>query len=635
LPKQPIHQWWLERKNSLDAAQACIMAFESVDEDTETRQQIILDSNALYGHGTLDDYLGISMPAASLLGVNVIAPGVDTLVSEVTQHEPRPIVLTIGGDYKKRKRAEKLTSYLECKFREHNVWGLMRRSTKDAVNSGLGIPRAFEIGESGIIGYERIHPLNLLVDDRGAIDVAPQIFYARRAIDRTKLQALYPKRAEQLKDAPTADETYWHGYDSTADVVELIEAWRMASWRGNEDGRHMLVVQNCQPLVDEVYDRATPDMAFIRAIEPSGGFWGEVPVMRAAPAQLWLNSMWLRLQETQNLHAVVRCFVRPNSIQKTHLQNGIGQIVECTSDPTFMPTPAVPDRFEILIPMAKQWAFELLGVSELAATSRKPPGLDSEPAQRTYHEFETRRHVNFERDIENAICELARQTIRLERAIAERKKKQGKEHKVPYKTEGALESEDWFAIDLDDDCMSVQVRPASALPRSPSGKMKYLQEMQMQLNLPPDVFWRMVDDPDFEAVRAEYTASSEIIDKVLDRMLDGGEATVPEPYMDLDRAMLTCALKIQRAEVEEVSEENIQKLREFLVACQHRKKVMASRMAAMAAEVQAAMPAPAMPPGGPMPPGGNGAGAPGPPASPLPPGGGPMPPAGPPGPMPQ
>ena len=84
------------------------------------------------------------------------------------------------------------------------------------------------------------------------------------------------------------------------------------------------------------------DEVYARSLRDPEGFWGEMAVQRAAPAQLELNKLLARLQDSMHLHAVIRAFVQPGSLQTNHLQNDVGQIVEVSGPPpVFAPVPSM------------------------------------------------------------------------------------------------------------------------------------------------------------------------------------------------------------------------------------------------------------------------------------------------------
>jgi hypothetical protein len=73
-----------------------------------------------------------------------------------------------------------------------------------------------------------------------------------------------------------------------------------------------------------------------------------------------------------------------------------------------------------------------------------------------------------------------------------------------------------------------------------------------------------LDVPDLEAVRNRVVAPLELIHKRLSKMLYENVYIPPEPLMDLALALRESVLAIQRAELDDIPEERVDLLRQFL-----------------------------------------------------------------------
>ncbi len=562
----------------LELTTAVIEACDAADMATTLRQQQILDGLALYGTTADPGISGIArvLGLDEQGGVNVIASAVDTLVSEVTQNDTQPMVCTAGANPDEQARAKRLDKHIELLFDEHDVQSLMHSAARDAALAGLGCSRAYREGNA--VAFERIHPLSIICDDRTCVDVLPRELFLRRAVSRRHMMALWPKYEDAIEHAPPPREHYWYSLDDDADVVRVIEAWRLPSSRDAEDGRHVVCIPDVPPLVAHEYTRHRFPLPFVRAIDPLRGIWGEAPVQRAAPAQEELTELLVRLSEGLDLMAVPRVFLAAGSTCTAHLTNQVGTIVRYQgAPPIFLSPPVFPAELYAQIDRLKQWIYELMGVSQLSATSQKPVGLDSEPAQRTYHEFQTRRFVNFERSLERAACLLAEDAIEIEREIAE----DIGEYRVYWKGEDEISAADWRELDIDRDKLRVRVMPASALPRSPAGRMKALQDLAADGLVDRTTFYRHAPIAELQTVRDELCAPEDLIRKCLDRILETGDykKNAPDLTMDLARAVRLCQLRIQKAELQELPQERVDLLRRWLDDCQQMQEEIAAKAA--------------------------------------------------------
>ena len=625
-------RWWTVENQGMELSQAVVNAAHEVDEATVERQQAILENYCLYGDMGSSG-LGSaakSLPYARRLSHNIIANATDALVSEVTQTQPRPMAIPRGGTYSDQIKCRKLTTYWDAKFLSSRVREIAPQVVRDAVISGLGVMRAYEENEE--VHVERIFPLNLLVDDRNADDVMPRVIYLRRFIDRWFLQQLYPEQSDMIEHAEPPDPRYSYNYDSTQDLIEVIEAWHLPSRPSEEgeetDGRHVIAIREAV-LVEEDWRRDSFPLAFLRAVPSPRGFWGESLVRRAAPSQFELNKLLRRIQESQHLFAAPRIFVsRQSKIVKQHIQNRLGTIVEHDGPPpTFLTPPSMAGDVYQHIDRLSEWIFREMGVSEMSATSAKPVGLESGRALRIYNDVQSRRFINFERAFERLHVDLAHQIAYIERSLS----LEDPSHEVVFEAEnGRQETIPWREIDLEKDILHIQVFPASALPTTPAGKLQALEEMVAAGILDQETFYHLADIPDFDSIRDTVVAPVELLRKRFDMMLENGEYLGPEPYMDLTRGMRLCGLYVQKAELHGAPEERLELLRQWIPDAQ----AMIKRAAQMAAADAPPLPPPGpelMPPPGELPMGPEGMPPPMPGVPPgLPPEAGAMPPPMPP-----
>jgi hypothetical protein len=615
-------QWWTMEGRQL-SNQLCATT-DDINRATMSHQQRALDSYGIYGgEGTLStNAVARILPAAQRLGVNVTASAVDTLVAEVTRTPPAPMVVTRGGDWFEQRRAEDLSAFAGTVIDHQGGPLMLHQASADAVVAGLGCVRAYDGGEH--VELERIHPLSILVDDAQCVDVEPRELYIRRAIPRHHMMATYADRADDLEHAKTDSRGLWYAGRTDVDMLEVFEAWHLPSSLGADDGKHVIVCGDIEPLLDEQYERPRYPMAFIRCVPGRRGWWGESLVERAEPVQAELNKLLRRIQDSMHLHAVKRIYVQAGSVCKGHMQNKVGNIVEFTgaTPPVEAANPSMPRDVYNQVQDYKSEIYRIFGVSELGAAAQKPPGIEAAKALRYYHHYTTVRHRPFERSLRQAVCHLAEDIIETTRTIAER---EGAGFKVYYRTRQghAMAAKVWSKLSIDRDRLLYETKPVSALAESAPDQLQDLKELVHHGVIDEVQFLRMTKDPDFEALREELVAPEQNIRRMLYNIVESGEYEPPDPMMDLATARRVCLLTVQSCQVNEVPQERIDLLRRWwldIAGVEKRRDMMVANM--MAAEAPPPMGPPGMPPGGPMPPG---------PPGPMPPGAGPpmMPPGAP------
>ena len=561
------NRWWNAEVNTLAAD--TIGAARAVDTATSARRAQILEAYCLYGDETALPENVIELRAHPSVTRNVLALATDTVVSEVTQTKPRPMFVTIGGDWLEQERARKLTYFCDAEFDAANVHSLAEQAVRDAVIAGLGIlrPRIDPADPERVI-VERIFPPNFLVDDRGAVDVIPRSYFVRHLLDRWQLMSMYPDQAAEIEMAPTVDARAWYvdGPRST-DVIEVIEAIHLPSGPGADDGRHVLVIETAV-LADQPYTYDEPPFCFIRAVKPLRRFWGLSLVQRAAPTQTELNRVLRRWNESLRLNATAMWFLnRQSRVVKAHMVNGIGSIIEHDGPPPQQFTPAIMHpQVAAYIEQLEQRVFRLMGASELAATSLKPAGLNSGRALQVYNDVQSRRFISLERQYEGLYVDLAKWIVELHKQISE----EIPEHEIVCSDGPTRTSKiHWRDINLEEGRFRARVFPASAFPTSPAAKIQMLQEMLGSGVIDQQSFYELaLDVPDLESVRNRVVAPIELIHKRISKMLYENVYMPPEPTMDLALALRETTLAIQRAEIDDIPEERVDLLRQFVTHVQ-------------------------------------------------------------------
>ena len=562
-------RWW-NAENDDDLAQRIVDAARVVDLATQSRQQWMLDAYCLYGdRSAIDGYDRATDNGGAPITRNLIASAADAVLAEITQTKPRPMFVTIGGDYLDQSRARKLTAFCDAKLDEVKALDLAAQAGRDAIITGLGILRPYIDPQSNKTRVDRIFPPHFLPDDRNAIDVLPRTYYLRHLVDRWHLMECYPDHAEAIESAPGPSQAQWFAESyRTSDVVEVWEAIRLPSRADKSDGRHASVIVGAV-LSDAPYERDEPPFAFVRAVKPVRGFWGESLVQRAASTQEELNKLLLRIQSSMHLHAVAQWWVpRQAGVVVGQIVNEVWTIVQYDgpTPPTQMTPASMSSEVYQYVAALEQEVFKLMGVSELSAQSLKPAGVNSGIALNTYNDVQSRRFVSLERDYEALFVELARLIVQLETELAEDDPRREIVYQGPG---GRRERIEWSKVALDEDSYRVRVFPASAFPTNPAAKIEMLQGMLDKGTIDQQAFYELaLDVPDLESVRNRITAPLELLHKRFAMILEDGEYVGPEPYQDLELGLRECALALQRAEIEEAPEEHIELMRRWFVECE-------------------------------------------------------------------
>lgn len=530
--------------------------------------------------------------------INLCRSGVDTVHAEITQSKPRPMALTSGGDFAAREQAKMITKLAEAVLYDSKGDEEASQALKDCIAGGTGIAKIYEHDEK--VRVCRVLPHQLFVDPIESYQGRPRTLYWSDLVDRDYLLERYPGKRELIEHATLIRTDEGNGFNApagpigaeTADVVEIIEAWRLPSTPTSKDGKYV-VATNLGILHEEPWEDETFPFAFMPFGKPLLGFWGKGAGERLRGLQKRLDTIDDTIAKIQWLMANARVAVpKQAGINLAHLQsNELGAFYEYVHPykPEVQTAPVVPAELYSERDWTIQKGFEELGVSQMQATSMKPSGLNSGVSLRYYADIQSKRFVDLAQAFQAFYVEIARQSIRCARRIAAK----NKGFIISYAGKNKVEKIRVADLTIDDDSYILQVFPISMLPSTPAGKLAALQELLQAGTISQETFYRLADFPDLDSERELQTAPRDLVDKTLDYIMSTGDYVSPEPMQNLPMALAVSLLRYQRARIDGTTAEILDLLRRYMTDCE---ALIEDAKAKEAAQMQAAAPPVAGPP---------------------------------------
>lgn len=464
--------------------------------------------------------------------MNVVQSCIDTLISRITQAKPRPVFLTDNGDYKARNLAKQLNQFISGEFHQTKAYEKAVMMLMDASVLGTGILKVYE--KDSKVALQRVLATELLVDANDAMFGDPRQMYQIALVDRDILAAAFGGS----KVIDTAEQAYPdHHSESTrtvSDQVMVVEGWHLPSGPDATDGRHIIAVSSGS-LVDERYDCPEFPFVFLNYAPRLLGFWGQPLTEQLMGTQLEINKLLATISASINLVGVPRVFVEDGSkVVKAHLNNQIGAIVTYRgTKPEYTVAPCVPAEIYAQLQRLVEYAYQQSGVSALAATAKKPEGLNSGVAMREYDDLQSDRFAALVRRYDNMFVALAYQIIRLAKYIAER----DGSYQTVYPNKDGTREVDLPEASMLEDSFVIQCFDASALPRDPAGRMQKVTELIQAGMIDIKEGRRLLDYPDLQQNEKLDNASEERILQILDQIVEDGKYTPPDPFMNLTLAV--------------------------------------------------------------------------------------------------
>ncbi len=562
--------WWtLDSKANVH--QALCQQFVWLDKEQDHHRQRNIMHLRMYSNRLAATMSGASFAVwdpweQDRLRLNVCQAVIDAAVSQAAANEIRPMPLTIGGNWSEQNKAKKLQLYFDGKFHQLRQHEMSLRVFTDAGMFGTGMQKVYP--GYGSVCSERVMIDNIIVDDIEAQSGNTQTMFEYREVDRRALSThpSYKKQAKQIEMATLLRNDHW-GRHRLADPVSVVEAWRLPSYEGAEDGRHIIATSECV-LLDEEWERPRFPFAAFRWKNAPIGWYGLGAIEEIAPIQIEINYL---LEKKQRLlwHASYQLWVKRGTVAQSDMDNedhAIRQFDEMP--PVALPINLGVAEIDAHIENLYRKVFEITGVSMMQAQAQKPPGLNSGTALNTYNDIASVRFMYTMKRFENYHMDVAQLLLDAERDL--KKEAENDDYvskKVLAKGRNGLEAIGFDDVSIDDDKLHLQTFPTSMLPAQPAGKLQMIKDLG---EISPEVQQQMVsqlDFPDTERMLSLINAPLDLADKVIDRMLEHGEYRPPEPVWNVKLCMDRAQSVLIRAEIDNAPDERLDLLRRFITEC--------------------------------------------------------------------
>lgn len=557
--------WWETEKERqhgplLDTVKAILA-------NNEIRNQANLRYARLYGNVDIlglspGDYFktGSSIPfqQGSRLTFNVIKSMVDTVSAKIAKNKPRPVFLTNNGDWELQQKAKLMNQWVLGVLYETDAYKLGPIAFRDACIWGNGCIKIYE--HKGRIKMERVFISELIVDQTESVYGKPQTMYQKKHVNRHVLLSMFKKDEKAVQAIKHARNSALNGTDANTvtDTVEVIEAWKLPSGKGEADGRHSITIENyC--LFDEEYTRNRFPFVFFQWTEPVIGFYGIGLAEELIGIQLEINKLLRQIQLSHHLLSTPKVLLENGAqIVSSHINNEVGAIIKYTGTPPQIASfqtvhPEIYQHLERLY----QRAYEIAGVSLLSAGGKKPSGLDSGKALREYQDIESERFALQQQRYEQFFVDITSHCVELAREI-------GKSYLVKAPNKKVIEQIDFKEINLEESTYVLQCFPTNFLPSTPAGRLQSVQELLASGLISQEGGLSLLDFPDLESEMSLVNSPRDSIMLHLDKILMDGQYMPPEPYLNLPMAQKLTHLVYLKSKVDGVPEEKLELLRRFM-----------------------------------------------------------------------
>lgn len=575
-PKIPAQPWYKQP----DPHNEVFAVLKSLSDTQSLRSTNNLRYARLYGN--LDivglspvDYFRTGNPGPSLNGSrltwNIIKSMVDTVTSKIAKNRPRPVFLTNAGDWTLQQKAKKMTRFIQGVFYETEAYAKGALMFRNGAVFGDGFLKIYV--KDGRIAIEQVIAEEIIVDATESVYGKPRSMFQIKNIDRSVLLDMCDKGAfkgdkETVRACIMVCQAVQPAYSAasalTSDLVQVVEAWHLKSGPGADDGLHTLAIQNCT-LVNEPYERKVFPFVKLPWTPPLVGYYGMGLAEELVGLQLEINKLLRQIQLSHHLLSTPKIFLEATSnVVSAHMNNEIGAIIKYRGvAPTIHSFQTVhPEIYQHLDRLYMR-AYEIAGISQLAAQAKKPAGLDSGKALREFSEIESERFAITQQRWEDMYVEIAQHCIELGRGIV----KSGASYKVQCPNKRFTEELDLKDVLVDESSYVMQCFPTNFLPATPAGRIQSVQELMNMGLLTQETARTLLDFPDLEGAMDLLNATYDDVMLHIENIICDGKYSEPDPFSNLELLKNTCQAAYLKAKTDKVPEDRLEMLRRTVLSC--------------------------------------------------------------------
>ncbi len=558
------------------------------------------------------------------------------------RQRPKSQFVTSDADWETKRKAQKIDRCVEAACLRPqgayaDFWEVAQRVFLDSCIFPAACAMKFTADtENERPCIDRILPWQIFVDPLEAQNGNPLSLFHVYPYDRDSLAAQYPEfeeeifRATEYQDELTRNVA---GTSRVADQIKVREAWRLPISK-SIPGRHVVAIDGSGKgssggivLLDEPWERRDFPFIFLRWAWEVLGFGAVSLIEEVMPICDEVNTAIARTQSVVRRTSQSVCIYEEGSVRDEDLltnEDGINiRITPGAQQPNWISPPPLNAQVLEWIQMQDRKSYEISGISQMSATSRKEQGVTAGVAMRTLADMETERFAIVFKKYETACAvEAARQIVACNDEIGEA----NPGYSLSWRGESALRKYKWNDVKLPEE--SYDVYPVSGLKNTPTDRLQLAQELNASGKLSDDALLRVIEYLDAKQEVDKAGKQRQLIERYIDEWLDATPESqadgsfrfkAPIPWMpSLEDAMVQVAEAYLEAQLDGVPTFNEQFFLTFMQQLDAEMTKKGLRAAQIAQGIDpGSMDAMAPPPGMPTQPGVG--------ASPLPgPGGPPM-----------
>ena len=478
-----------------------------------------LRNPAVVGYNYNNRELGEEQDTTANPQLNVIASCIDTLHSKIAQSKVRPFFNTINGTFKDIQAVKQAQQFFDVLYDAQNVNRTISDAFKDACIFDTGVVYIDEEAQT----IRRALPFQVYTRPSEAnYGKLTRAYYEQRDFPVT----LLPEKVVSKFKYKNLEYVDFGIYYDTFNKVKAYTA-------------------NGSLVFSETYNKDCLPFIFLHYKNPVLGDTSTSVADMLVNIQQEINIIMAKIKDASQLNPALTFFVTEGStIKATQLNNRIGNVIQYRPSategvPVTASSPAFIDsQYLSLLDDLINKAYDIVGISQLSAQSKKPSGLNSGVALTTMEDVESDRFETQLNQVIRAYVDVAKTCIRV-----------FDDDKDILPEISNRVSIKWSDIVKESDNMSIQYSGADSLSKDPSTKLQQLQSLATAGVIPSARISQLMQIPDLEM---GYSLSNNAIDAVMEvikECIEDDNFDVPEyvPFELLKEEIINTQLSLKAA----------------------------------------------------------------------------------------
>ena len=427
---------------------------------------------------------------------NIIRSCIDTLTSKIASQKVRPFINTVNGTFKQLQIAKQAQDFFDSLYDEQNINKIVSDAFRDACVFDRGIIYV-DVADKKVY---KVFPWQVYVDPREAS--------YNRLTQITWKQEQFPVSLLPIKVDNDEMET-----------VTYYQYWDL------NKGKHYFWIPELDRYEEEKWDGGCLPFLFLNYASPVKATTSQSVVDLLYGIQLEIDCLLNKVKDASQLCSPMQYFVPEGSnIKANKVTNRVGEVYTYSMPPnvtaspiTVSTTPFMDPQWMQTIEALKQHAYEMVGISQLSATSQKPQGLDSGVALNTLEDIESDRFETQLNSVIHIYIDLAKLMIQLfppEEDILPRNRMRS--------------NIKWADIVQARDEICIQFSAANSLSKDPSTKLQQLQALYAAGLIPQSHIAKLMEIPDIDDGYNLATNSIKAVYAVIDDCIEYDNFDVPD-----------------------------------------------------------------------------------------------------------